>query len=291
MVWCAVVPETWAIRSICPGPNAVQGKSGCFFRYTSRDQRDTGKTKWKRQNVRFVVLFQIAQFESVPFSTFSHSHSHPHTHSHAHTHSFTITSTFTLTTTHSLNSFNAFNVNELDSKYILHALHSTTLHTQHTQHTQIQHNIATTHRTILTINRPTSSPPSLGMRGSYFAPSWPRTAPWLCNYFHTLAILSLFSILLTTSTIAAQPPSNRATTSSSFSPMPTLDPHLSVSNVTDVPSIWRNCTPNQRRFRVSLITHGKKYFDRSRNTYTPTHPHSHKHTHEDTPHEALMVPM
>ncbi|KAG0352818.1 hypothetical protein BG005_007801, partial [Podila minutissima] len=37
--------------------------------------------------------------------------------------------------------------------------------------------------------------------------------------------------------------------------MPTLDPHLSVSNVTDVPSIWRNCTPNQRRFRVSLITH------------------------------------
>ncbi|KAF9327709.1 hypothetical protein BG006_009026 [Podila minutissima] len=37
--------------------------------------------------------------------------------------------------------------------------------------------------------------------------------------------------------------------------MPTLDPHLSVSNVTDVPSIWRDCKHTQRRFRVSLITH------------------------------------
>lgn len=216
----------------------------------------------------------------MPFSTFSHSHSNQF-----HTNTFTlkaITQHNALYILNIINIVNAFDVNELESKYILHAPHSTTLHTQHTQRTHIQYNI-------LNINRPTLALPSLGMRGFWFAPSWPRTAPWLRNYFHTVAVFSLFSILLTASTATAQRPSNKATVSSSFTPMPTLDPHISVSNLTVIPSIWRDCTHNQRPLRLSLITHGKKYFDRSRNTHTSTY--SQTRTNEDTPHEALMVSM
>ncbi|KAG0337157.1 hypothetical protein BG000_005757 [Podila horticola] len=37
--------------------------------------------------------------------------------------------------------------------------------------------------------------------------------------------------------------------------MPTLDPHISVSNITVIPSIWRDCTHDQPPLRLSLITH------------------------------------